>query len=165
MSAFVMPPIAAILHTRNDGLRLGRALESLRVCDEILIFDHGSTDQTPRVAREYGAKVLAVRSGQTWRHAVSPRHGRWLLLIQPSEAISEGLEAALYEWKLRSESSVADVSSCLVSLREEFHEGWSAPSPITRLIPKNWQLWEGNLPQHDPRGLILDGDLLRFRQP
>jgi len=165
MAAFAMPPIAAILHTRNDGLRLGRALESLRVCDEIVIFDHGSTDQTLRVAREYGAKVIPISPTQDWRHAISPEHCRWLLLVQPSEAISEGLEAALYEWKLRSEAAVAHVTSCLVSLREEIHEGWSTPSPITRLIPKNWQLWEGNLPQHDPQGMTLDGDLLRFHQP
>jgi glycosyltransferase involved in cell wall biosynthesis len=165
MAPFAMPPIAAILHTRNDALRLGRALESLRVCDEVLILDHESTDQTLRVAREYGAKVIPIRSKQAWQHVIPVERCRWFLLVQPSEAISEGLEAALYEWKLRSETDVAEITSCSVSLREEAPEGWGEPSPSTRLIPRDWQRWDGNLPQHDPRGMLLDGDLLRFRQP
>jgi glycosyltransferase involved in cell wall biosynthesis len=37
-----MPQLTALIHTHNDELRLGRALESLRPCDELLIFDHGS---------------------------------------------------------------------------------------------------------------------------
>src|SRR5215475_4755319 len=111
MAPFAMPPIAAILHTRNDALRLGRALESLRVCDEVLILDHESTDQTLRVAHEYGAKVIPIRS---WQHVIPAECCRWCLLVQPSEAISEGLEAALYEWKLRSETDVAEITSCSV---------------------------------------------------
>lgn len=160
-----MPPTAAILHTRNDGLRLGRALESLRACDEILILDHGSTDQTLRVAREYGAKLIPMDPTQSWQHVIPAGRSRWFLLIQPSEAISEGLEAALYEWKLRTEAEVAQVTSCFMSLREEVPGGWSQPTPITRLIPRDWQRWKGNFPEHDPRGMMLDGDLLRFRQP
>ena len=51
-----MPPITG-LQTHNDARHLGRALESLRPCDEILILDRGSTDHTLRVAREYGATI------------------------------------------------------------------------------------------------------------
>lgn len=160
-----MPPIAAILRARNDALRLGRALESLRACDEIVILDHGSTDQTLRVAREYGARLIPMDPTQVWQHIIPTERCGWFLLLQPSEAISEGLEAALYEWKLRSESDAAQVTSCFMALREEIPGGWSAPTPITRLIPKDWHRWNGDFPQHDPQGMMLDGDLLRFRQP
>ena len=32
-----MPKFTALLRTHNDALRLGRALQSLRPCDEVLV--------------------------------------------------------------------------------------------------------------------------------
>jgi hypothetical protein len=162
---FVMPPITAILHTCNDGLRLGRALETLRPCDEILVLDHGSSDHTLRVAREYAAIVHALGPDQSARDVILTARHSWLLVLLPSESITEGLEAELFEWKLRSEDDVASIPACSVFLREETGEGWSETRPTTRLIPRNWDDWEGNVPRHDPRGPLLPGDLLRFRQP
>jgi len=162
---FAMPLITAILHTCNDGLRLGRALETLRPCDEILVLDHGSSDHTLRVAREYAAIVHVLGPDQSARDAILTARHSWLLVILPSESITEGLEAELFEWMLRSEDDVASIPACSVFLREETGEGWSETRPTTRLIPRNWDAWEGNFPRHDPRGPVLQGDLLRFRQP
>ena len=53
-----MPSITAVLHTENDALRLGRALETLYPCDDIVVIDHESRDATVRIARQYGAKVV-----------------------------------------------------------------------------------------------------------
>jgi hypothetical protein len=158
-----MPLITAILHTCNDGLRLGRALESLRSCDQILILDHGSTDQTARVARDYGATVCAISPHRPMAEVPYAARHPWLLFIAPSESISEGLEASLLEWKLRTEGDVAHITACSVLLREETDEGWSAPRPHTRLIPRNWNHWDGTFPRYDSGSLLLEGDLLRFR--
>jgi glycosyltransferase involved in cell wall biosynthesis len=57
-----MPPLTALLHTTNDALRLGRALETLLPCAELLIVDHHSTDATLRVARAYGARILPAEA-------------------------------------------------------------------------------------------------------
>jgi glycosyltransferase involved in cell wall biosynthesis len=158
-----MPPITAIVHTCNDGLRLGRTLETLRPCDQILVLDHGSMDQTLRVARDYGAAVYAMSSDRPMPEALHAARHPWLLFIAPSEAISEGLEASLLEWKLRTEGDVARITACSVLLREETGEGWSEPRPYTRLTPRKWSQWDGNFPRYDSRSLLLEGDLLRFR--
>jgi glycosyltransferase involved in cell wall biosynthesis len=50
-----MPKLTALLHTHNDALRLGRALQSLRPCDQVLVIDENSEDDTEKVARDYGA--------------------------------------------------------------------------------------------------------------
>jgi glycosyltransferase involved in cell wall biosynthesis len=160
-----MPPITAILQTRNDALRLGRALESLRACDEVLVLDLGSTDHTLRVAREYGATVRTLSRSQPEDQAILTARHPWLLILRPSEAISEGLEATLYEWKLRAEEDVAQIPSCSVVLRKESGTGWSEGVPSTRLIPKSWTHWDDDLPCYDPRSLPLPGELLRFDKP
>ena len=158
-----MPPITAIVNTCNDGLRLGRTLETLRPCDQILILDHGSTDQTVRVARDYGATVCAMSPDRLMPEGLHAARHFWLLFIAPSESISEGLEASLLEWKLRTEGDVAKITAVSVLLREETGTGWSEPRPDTRLTPRNWSQWDGNFPRYDSRSLLLEGELLRFR--
>ena len=162
-----MPSISAILHTRNDGVRLGRALATLRPCDEIVVVDHGSSDDTLRVAREYSARIRTADPLQPLGDDVGFAHHEWLLFLLPSEAISEALEATLYEWKRYAQRDVAEVSSGAVFVREETSQGWAELQPSTRLVRRSWQRWdrEFRLPLRDLESMLLDGDLLRFRTP
>ena len=157
-----MPPITAFLHTRNDARHLGRALESLRPCDEILIVDHGSTDSTLRVAREYGAIIR--NSGPTSsiaEHLAQARH-EWILCLLPTETLTESLEATLFEWKLYNPADIAQISSAAVVVKDEAKNSGAETVTSTRLVPKGWKRWDGPLPQHDPRSTLLQGHLLRF---
>jgi hypothetical protein len=163
MACFLMPSITAIVHTLNDELRLGRALETLRPCDEILIVDHGSTDETLHIARDYAATIRTGGCSPT-DPLLLARHD-WIFCLLPSESISEDLEASLFEWKIRESRDVSDIPACSMLVREETASGWSQLPPSTRLIPRSWTQWEGQLPSRDARALGLQGPLLRFRQP
>lgn len=158
-----MPPISAILQTHNDGLRLGRALETLHPCSEIVIVDRGSTDGTLGIAREYGARIVSPRrsSAEILRYA---KHD-WLLWLLPNEALSEGLEASLYEWHRAATEDLRTISSASARVREETEQGWSIAPLQTRLIPKTWVHWDGMTPAHDSQSSLLQGDLLHFRLP
>ena len=156
-----MPSLAAILHTLNDALRIGRALESLRPCDEILIVDHGSRDSTLHVAREYGARIVEAHGSPA--QALKAARSDWALCLEPHEALTEALEATLYEWKLKKLSHAGPYS---VLIREERPEGWIAlPSPQARLIPRIWTRWNGNLPAAESSSAPLEGEVLRFCAP
>ena len=88
-----MTSITALLHTKNDALRLGRALETLYACDDILIVDHGSRDATVRVAREYGARVVdgRARSLASRLSSISTWHGEPRMdSVSRSARISDG---------------------------------------------------------------------------
>jgi len=164
-SVFAMPLITAILHTCNDAARLGRALETLMPCDEIVIVDHGSTDATLQVAREYGANIRSAGRDQSpATHLASARHD-WALCLLPSESLTEALEASLFEWQLYDARDVASIPACSAFVREETKNGWREGRPSTRLIPKGWAHWDGDLPQDASNTMMLQGDLLRFRLP
>ena len=162
-----MVPITALLHVHNDGLRIGRCLETLRPCDQIVIVDHGCEDGTLRVAREYGARIVAVGAAGSMIGGLQvTRPGRegWILCLDPSEALTESLEASLFEWK--SEAVAESASGYSVFLREETAEGWvENPVAQTRLVPANWQEWAGRFPQNEDSALVLEGELLRFVLP
>jgi glycosyltransferase involved in cell wall biosynthesis len=152
-----MLQLTALIHTQNDELRLGRALESLRPCDELLIFDHGSQDGTAAVARAYGAGVVAATDGDLSR----ARHD-WILCLLPTEALSEGLEASLFEWKLAEHDARC---AFRVAVREQAGDDWLSHPPTTRLLNRQARHWKGPLPPDDPQAQLLAGDLLRFRKP
>ena len=160
-----MPAITALLHTENDALRLGRCLETLYPCDRILVVDHGSHDSTVPLAREYGASVMAAVSGALAPYYVRFADPGWILCLDPRESLSESLAASLYEWKLGAES-VASGSAFSVFLREETADGWiQVPAAQTRLVPPDWNRWNGFLPCADPSAPVLEGELLRFAFP
>ena len=163
----LMASITAILHTENDALRLGRALETLYACDDILIVDHGSRDATARVAREYGASVVHAASGfssEDYRRFVP---AGWILCLDPCESLTEKLAASLFEWKAEAlHAKASGPSAFSVFLREETAQGWvEVPAAQTRLVPRSWRLWQGNYPMHEPSALALGGELLRFVFP
>jgi len=159
-----MPPIAAVLHTENDALRLGRLLETLYPCDEILVVDHGSSDATLQVAREYGAKTVAGSNGATNEQYLQSIRSNWILWLDPRESVSEGLAASLFEWK--SEAVLNSGVAFSMFLREETAGGWvEHPSAQTRLVPSTWNRWAGRLPSADPSAVTLEGELLRFAFP
>ena len=158
-----MPRITAILQTHNDALRVGRALETLHPCDEILIIDRSSTDHTVRIAREWGCRIYESKSSVA-DAALIAKHD-WLLFLNPTESITEGLEATLFEWRIRPLEDVRTIPACSISVRQETPSGWSDGTPETRLIPKTWSQWAGLMPASDPQSLLLQGDLLRFLTP
>jgi hypothetical protein len=161
-----MPPFTALLHTANAALTLGRALETLLPCSEILILDHRSTDATVRIARQYGARVVAVDNRVEARVYLEEARHNWIFCLDPSESISEGLQASLFEWKALPAFDAGGMRSFSVSVREQIAGDWRIqPTAETRLIPRNWNLWSGLLPAYDPLSIALEGELIRLNHP
>jgi len=158
-----MPKITALLHTHNDALRLGRALDSLRACDEVLVIDTDSDDETEKIAREHGATFKSAIPGVTpGAYAMDSEH-EWVLCLRPNESLSDDLEAALFEWK--EKDADAAVSCYGIPIRQENHAGWEKLPPEVRLVNRNRINWVGEMPPDEACGALLSGDLLSFHNP
>lgn len=156
-----MPRITALVHAANDARRIGRALDSLRCCDELLVIDHASADATRKIAREYGARVEASSPPSGDSGAALAAHD-WILCLLPAEALSESLEASLLEWKAEAPG---DATAYAFALRTETANGWEHGGPEVRLVDRRQVSWNGALPPQREDALSLCGDLLRFRDP
>ena len=152
-----MPALTAIIQTHNDALRIARAIESLRPCDEVLVIDHGSSDETCRVAREFGARVIAASGSPTEGFLREARHD-WFFRLLPTESLSETLEASLHEWKMEDKTRASPDMVYAVGITEETEGGWVTHTPEVRLTHRQRAASAAET-------CILEGHLLRLRLP
>jgi len=156
-----MPKISVLIHACNDAQRLPRAIESLRSCDEVLVVDHSSEDDTESVARNHGAKVkIAIPGVEDGTYAMDTAYD-WVLCLQPSESLSEDLEASLLEWKHNEPDE--GVTGFSIDVREQNDKGWHALGAEMRLVNRTRMNWTGTLPPNATNAEHLAGDLLRFK--
>jgi glycosyltransferase involved in cell wall biosynthesis len=167
-----MLAITALLHTENDAMRLGRCLETLYPCDEIVIVDHGSRDATVQIAWEYGARVVKASPGTGSEFDPRPIRissnddAKWILCLDPRESLSESLAASLFELKSSGIGTAGPLPAFSVFVRQERAGGWLGEQTVqTRLVPRNWNLWEGPFPKTRKGTRTLEGNLLRFDFP
>ncbi len=157
-----MPKLSAIVHTRNDAPRVGRLLETLRPCDQVLIIDDSTDDGVEKVAHQYGASYRKCIPGVTpGAYSMDALH-EWILCILPNESLSEGLEASLFSWK---EGDPKREDTFAVTVREEKNGQWSDLPSEVRLINRCCVNWTGKLPPNLENAFVLPGHLNRFDTP
>jgi glycosyltransferase involved in cell wall biosynthesis len=150
--------ISCLIHTLNDERTIGRTLEVLRACDEVVIVDHGSSDNTLPIAGQYGARIVpGVPGVDKGAYAVDCVND-WVLCLMPTETINEGLEAGLFEWK--QQGHLDDVGFCC-QVREELENGWKTHEPQMRLVNRQKLNWQDIFPAAE--GEMLPGEVLRLK--
>jgi glycosyltransferase involved in cell wall biosynthesis len=84
-------PISAIVASRNEASELRRCLPTLAFCDEIIVVDLESSDDTAAVAAAHGARVIrhpVVPIAEYARvHLVGEARHEWLLFTDPDEEL------------------------------------------------------------------------------
>lgn len=157
-----MAKITALIHTLNDGLRIGRTLDSLRACDQVLVIDHGSDDNTEKVARDHGANVKKGIPGVARGTYAVDSSNDWILCLCANESLSEELEASLFEWKSKEHDDEVGFN---LRVREESENGWSVHDAETRLVNKCKLNWTGDLPPTTTVNDDIKGYILKFKTP
>ena len=97
-----MRKITATIITFNEETRIGEAIASLSCCDEVIVVDSGSTDQTCAIARAKGARII----GRPWEGYSSQKNfaaaqaaNDWIFSIDADERVSIELSTEITAWK------------------------------------------------------------------
>jgi len=86
--------ISAIVTTKNNEDTLKACLASLAFCQEIIVVDSGSTDQTLTIAKQYTNQIYQndwPGYGQQKNRGLSKVHNGWALFIDADEEVTPAL--------------------------------------------------------------------------
>lgn len=95
-----MSQLSAIVITRNEEQNIEDCLDCLAFCDDRIVVDCGSTDDTVNIAKRKGARVEFhpwLGFGAQKNYALSLAAGTWVLSIDADERITSELAAAIKE--------------------------------------------------------------------
>lgn len=97
------PRLSVAMIVRDEQDVLAESLRSVRpIADEIVVLNTGSTDRTPAVAREFGAKVIRADWTDDFSSArnqlIEHLAGDWILWLDAGERLDADSAALLREW-------------------------------------------------------------------
>jgi glycosyltransferase involved in cell wall biosynthesis len=131
--------ISAAIITHQAGPQLARCLASLDFCDEIVVLDQHSTDETAAVCARHGARLEQTAwlgFGPTKQRAADLCRNRWVLSIDTDERVTPELRAAILALPDHPEPAAFAVNRLSSFLgRWIRHCGWH-PDWIVRLFDR-----------------------------
>jgi glycosyltransferase involved in cell wall biosynthesis len=162
--------ISAAIITLNEEAKIARAIESLRCCDEILVVDSRSDDDTVAIAKRLGARVVEC----DWKGYAAQKNFAaeqasfdWILSLDADEVLSEALEAEIWHLKKTGPQHDAYTMPRMAQYlgRWILHSGWY-PDRKVRLFHREKAKWEGDFVHESVKvaGTVgdLDSNLLHF---
>jgi glycosyltransferase involved in cell wall biosynthesis len=130
--------LSAIIITKNEASNIGACLESVAFCDERIVVDCDSNDDTTKIARAAGATVVShawAGFGAQKNFALAQARGEWVLSIDADERVSAPLAAeissTIASTSAKNGYEIARLSTFLG--RQMRHSGWF-PDYVLRLF-------------------------------
>lgn len=94
--------ISVVINTYNAALRLREVLDAVKDFDETLVCDMESTDDTLKIAEEYGCRIVTFPRGKynivepAREFAIHQAQHPWVLVVDADEIVTPELKDYLY---------------------------------------------------------------------
>jgi tRNA A-37 threonylcarbamoyl transferase component Bud32 len=156
------PPISCIVVCQNEEAVLGRCLESVAWCDEVVVVDGGSTDRTREVALRFTDRVL-VHPWPGYRaqkqFALAAARAEWVLNVDADERVTPELAAEIRSALARVPRDVAGfaVPRLVCYLGRWWYRGGWYPRRVLRVVRRDAARWGGVDPHEraEVRGRVV----------
>lgn len=93
--------LSTIILTFNESIHIRRAIENvINWCDEVVVLDSNSTDETASIAEQAGAKVYYrefdnYAAQRSYAIHQLPLQNEWMLFLDADEYLTEGLKTEI----------------------------------------------------------------------
>jgi glycosyltransferase involved in cell wall biosynthesis len=163
------PPVSAVMITFNSARILPDVLSALKWCDEIVVVDSGSADETLSIARQFGCRVLhrdfdgfGLQKG----FAVGQARNHWVLVVDADEIVTDELRSEIQLRLAEVETGKRnfrgfDVPISLVFLGRLMRYGGENKMPHLRLFDKRFGNYNTARVHED---VVLNGSVGKLKQ-
>jgi glycosyltransferase involved in cell wall biosynthesis len=142
--------ISAIILTHNEEKNIKDCLDSVSWCDEKIVIDDNSSDNTVHIAKKAGAFVFSQRLNsfsEQRNFGLHKASGDWVLFLDADERISSAL---WYEIIQRTNEPIENSTGFLVNRVDviwgkKLKYGESGSTKFVRLAKKNSGQWVGDV--------------------
>lgn len=156
--------ISVVLATYNEGKNLRRCLDSVKSwADEIIVADGNSTDDTVKIAKEFGAKIISTTNKLNFhinkQMAMDKAKGELIFQIDADEVVDAALTKFIKKIESKLKAGEPTEAAWWVRRKNLFLGRWLTkggqyPDPVIRLYLKG----KAKLPQKDVHEqMIVDG--------
>jgi glycosyltransferase involved in cell wall biosynthesis len=160
-----MPRLSVIIITKNEAANIADCLDSVAFCDERIVVDDSSDDDTMKIAEKKGARVLShdfAGFGAQKNFALSQARGDWVLSIDADErvtpALAEEIKAAITDGRADGYEMPRRSAFCGRQMR---HSGWY-PDYVLRLFRRGRARFSDHI-VHER--VCCEGRTARLREP
>ncbi|MGD9923847.1 MAG: glycosyltransferase family 2 protein [Pseudorhodoplanes sp.] len=158
--------LSAIVIARNEARNIEACLDSLAFCDQCIVVDGDSGDDTVRLARGKGASVTIAKEwrgfGPQKNFALSLASGDWVLSVDADERVSDELAVEIRRAITEGLAEAYEMPRLSTFCgREMRHSGWY-PDYVLRLFRRDRARFSDDL-VHER--VICDGEVGRLKQP
>lgn len=163
--------ITAVILAKNEEKNISRAITSVKFCDEILIIDDYSNDNTAKIAKDMGASIykrsLETDFSRQRNFGLTKSRGEWVLFVDADEVVSSELQAEI-EKTIKSKK---EKEPYYYIKRRDFWWGRelkfgevlpARKKGFIRLVKKNSGNWSGSVHEVFKPSVSADGKLKHF---
>jgi glycosyltransferase involved in cell wall biosynthesis len=159
-----VPRLTAIIITKNEAANIGACLDSIAFCDERIVVDCGSDDDTTTIAKSKGARVTEhvwQGFGPQKNFALSLATGEWVLSIDADERVTPELAVVIAKSIRESRADGYEIRRRTRFLGQEMRQSRLFPDYILRLFRRGRAHFTDAL-VHE--GLICRGPIARISE-
>jgi glycosyltransferase involved in cell wall biosynthesis len=144
--------ITAVILTKNEEDRIINCIESLNFCDQIIVVDDNSTDNTVEILKTYKNRAIDVLSRSLDKNFSAQRNfglgkakNEWVLFVDADEIISKNLAVEMLSATEKSEYLGYSIRRKDSFLGFPLQYGETGNVQFIRLAKKNAGKWEGSV--------------------
>lgn len=144
--------ITAIILSKNEEQNIGKCLESVKWCDEIIVVDDESTDRTLEIAKKYKATIYSHLLNDNFsaqrNFGISKTKHDWILFVDCDEVVSDALAYEISNAIQLKGQSLRDYNGFYLKRSDfmwgkQLKYGETGNIKLLRLAKKDSGLWEG----------------------
>ncbi len=136
--------ISAVIIARDEEHAIADCLQSVSFADEIVLVDSGSKDDTPSIAKRFGARVIHqdwLGFGAQKQFAVDQASHDWILSIDADERISPELRASILQAVIAPKAKAFDMPRRNRFMGRWLRHGEGYPDYNLRLFHRDHARW------------------------